>query len=166
MDGFFLTPNTRFHDEMLQGQSDAGALGASKTGQTGKDVINGFAEIVQDKMGGNRDDNRRTDSSKKMREKSLLEKKAKRHKLYLDLAQKAWYRHENELKFQEQIAIARKEVSSAILKQQSIERATGETIELDANPAVLSKAASDLAQAYVFFKIPSARVNARPKVGK
>lgn len=108
----------------------------------------------------------RTDSSKKMREKSLLEKKAKRHKLFMDLAQKAWYRHENELKFQEQIAFARKEVSSAILKQQSIERATGETIELDANPAVLSKAASDLAQAYVFFKIPSARVNARPKVGR
>lgn len=95
-----------------------------------------------------------------------MEKKAKRHKLFLDLAQKAWYKHENELKFQEQIAFARKEVSSAILKQQSIERATGENAELDANPAVLSKAASDLAQAYVFFKIPSARVNPRPKVGR
>lgn len=109
---------------------------------------------------------KRTDASEKKREKLLLEKKAKRHKLFLDLAQKAWYKHENELKFQEQIAFARKEVSSAILKQQSIERATGENAELDANPAVLSKAASDLAQAYVFFKIPSARVNPRPKVGR
>lgn len=108
----------------------------------------------------------RTDSSRKKREKSLMEKRARRHKLFLDLAQKAWYKHENELKFQEQIAFARKEVSSAILKQQSIERATGESARLDANPAVLSKASSDLAQAYVFFKIPSARVNPRPKVGR
>lgn len=108
----------------------------------------------------------RTDSSRKKREKSLMEKRARRHKLFLDLAQKAWYKHENELKFQEQIAFARKEVSSAILKQQSMERATGESARLDANPAVLSKASSDLAQAYVFFKIPSARVNPRPKVGR
>lgn len=108
----------------------------------------------------------RADSSRKNREKLLLEKKAKRHKLFMDLVQKAWYKHENELKFQEQIAFARKEVSSAILKQQSIERATGEPAQLDANPAVLSKASADLAQSYVFFKIPSARVNARPKIGR
>lgn len=108
----------------------------------------------------------RAESARKNREKLLLEKKAKRHKLFMDLAQKAWYKHENELKFQEQIAFARKEVSSAILKQQSMERATGEPAQLDANPAVLSKAASELAQAYVFFKIPSARVNPRPKAGR
>ena len=108
----------------------------------------------------------RAASARKRQEKSLLEKKAKRRKLFMDLAQKAWYKHENELKFQEQIAFARKEVSSAILKQQSMERATGESARLDANPAVLSKASSDLAQAYVFFKIPSARVNPRPKVGR
>lgn len=95
-----------------------------------------------------------------------MEKRAKRRKMFMDLAQKAWYKHENELKFQEQIAFARKEVSSAILKQQSMERATGEPAQLNVNPAVLSKAAADLAQAYVFFKIPSARVNPRPKTGK
>lgn len=116
--------------------------------------------------GGRSRRRKRTDASEKKREKLLLEKKARRHKLFLDLAQKAWYKHENELKFQEQIAFARKEVSSAILKQQSMERATGESARLDANPAVLSKASSDLAQAYVFFKIPSARVNPRPKVGR
>lgn len=108
----------------------------------------------------------RTDSSRKKREKCLLEKRAKRRKMFMDLAQKAWYKHENELKFQEQIAFARKEVSSAILKQQSMERATGEPAQLNVNPSVLSKAATDLAQAYVFFKIPSARVNPRPKTGK
>lgn len=108
----------------------------------------------------------RAASARKRQEKSLLEKKAKRRKLFMDLAQKAWYKHENELKFQEQIAFARKEVSSAILKQHAIERATGEHDELEANPAVLSEAATKWAQSYVFFKIPSARVNPRPKIGK
>lgn len=108
----------------------------------------------------------RADCARKRQEKILLEKKAKRHKLFLDLAQKAWYKHENELEFQQQIAFARKEVSSALLKQHSIERATGEPAELGANPAVLSKASAELAQAYVFFKVPSARVNSRPKTGR
>ena len=82
----------------------------------------------------------------------------------MDLAQKAWYKRENERRYQEQLALGRKEVSSAILRQQAIERATGEHVELDANPSVLSKAATEFAQEYVFFKIPSARINSRPKV--
>lgn len=106
---------------------------------------------------------KRADYARKQQEKNLLEKKAKRRKLFLDLAQKAWYKHENELEFQQQIAFARKEVSSALLKQNSIERATGEPAGLDANPAVLSEASTRLAQSYVFFKIPSARVNPRGK---
>ncbi len=109
---------------------------------------------------------RRKKCDKKREENSFLEKRAKRRKLYMDLEQKAWYKRENERKFQEQIALSRKEVSSAILKQHAMERATGEHVELDANPSVLSKAATDLAQQYVFFKIPSARINPRPKVGK
>ena len=99
---------------------------------------------------------------RKREEKLRWEKKAKRHKLFLDLAQKAWYRRENEREFQEHIAFARKEVSSALLRKQSMERAAGGHMELDANPAVLSEAATELAGNYVFFKIPSARVNPRP----
>lgn len=115
-----------------------------------------------------RNGSRRKNCDKKREENSILEKekRAKRRKLYMDLAQKAWYKRENERRYQEQLALGRKEVSSAILKQQAIERATGEHVELDANPSVLSKAATDLAQEYVFFKIPSARINPRPKIGK
>ena len=69
---------------------------------------------------------------------------------------------ENERELQEHIAFARKEVSSALLRKQSMERAAGGHMELDANPAVLSEAATELAGNYVFFKIPSARVNPRP----
>lgn len=115
---------------------------------------------------GFRNRDRRRDAVRKKKEKSFWEKRAERHKLYMDLAQKAWYRRENERKFQEQIAFGRKEVSSAVLKQHAIERATGEQVELDANPSVLSKAATEFAQDYVFFRIPSARINPRPKTGK
>lgn len=115
---------------------------------------------------GFRNGGKHTDSSKKKKEKGFWEKRAERHKLYMDLAQKAWYRRENERKYQEQIDFGRKEVSSAILKQQAIERATGEHVELDANPSVLSKAATDFTQDYVFFKIPNALMNPKAKVGK
>lgn len=115
---------------------------------------------------GLRDDDRRSKAAKKKKEKSFWEKRAERHKLYMDLALKAWYKRENERKFQERLDLGRKEVSTAILKQHAIERATGEHVELDVNPAVLSKAATEYAQDYVFFKIPSARVNPRPKTGK
>lgn len=109
---------------------------------------------------------KRMESAKKKKEKSFWEKRAERHKLYMDLARKAWYKRENERRFQEKVAFGRKEVSSAILKQQAIERATGEHVELEANPSVLSKAATECAQEYVFFKIPSALINPKPKTGK
>ena len=115
---------------------------------------------------GFRNDDRRKDSGRKKKEKSFWEKRAERHKLYMDLAQKAWYKRENERRFQERIDFGRKEVSSAILKQHAIERATGEHVELDANPSILSEAATESAQEYVFFKIPSALVNPKPKTGK
>lgn len=110
---------------------------------------------------GFRNGGKHTDSAKK-KQKSFWEKRAERHKLYMDLATKTWFNRENERKFQEKVDFARKDVSSAVLKQQSIERATGEKAELEVNPAVLSEAATEFAQDYVFFKIPSALMN--PKV--
>lgn len=131
-------------------------FGASREEYRGESYAMGF-----------RNDNRRTDSAKKKKkEKSFWEKRAERHKLYMDLAKKAWYKRENERRFQEKIDFGRKEVSSALLKQRAIERATGEHVELDANLSVLSKAATECAQEYVFFRIPSALINPKPKTGK
>ncbi len=115
---------------------------------------------------GFRNGGKHTDSSKKKKQKSFWEKRAERHKLYMDLATKAWYKRENEREYQEKIDLGRKEVSSALLRQQAIERATGEKIELGVNPDVLSEAATELAQNYMFFKIPSALLNPKPKTGK
>lgn len=134
-------------------------------GENGKKSCFGEAEEECSRKGKSersRKNDRRSEAARKREEKLRWEKKAKRHKLFLDLAQKAWYRRENEREFQEHIAFARKEVSSALLRKQSMERAAGGHMELDANPAVLSEAATELAGNYVFFKIPSARVNPRP----
>lgn len=115
---------------------------------------------------GFRNGGKHTDSSRKKKQKSFWEKRAERHKLYMDLATKAWYKRENEREYQEKIDLGRKEVSSALLRQQAMERATGEKIELGVNPDVLSQAATELAQNYMFFKIPSALMNPKPKTGK
>lgn len=115
---------------------------------------------------GFRNGGKHTDSAKKKKQKSFWEKRAERHKMYMDLATKAYYKRENEREYQQKIAFGRKEVSSAILRQQAIERATGEKMELGVNPDVLSEAATELAQNYVFFKIPSALMNPKPKPGK
>lgn len=105
-------------------------------------------------------------SAKKNKQKSFWEKRAERHKMYMDLATKAWYQRENEREYQEKIDLGRKEVSSALLRQQALERAAGEEVELGVNPDVLSEAATELAQNFVFFKIPSALTNPKPKTGK
>lgn len=115
---------------------------------------------------GFRNGGKHTDSSRKKKQKSFWEKRAERHKMYMDLATKAWYKRENEREYQQKIALGRKEVSSALLRQQAMERATGEKMELGVNPDVLSEAATELAQNYVFFKIPSALMNPKPKPGK
>lgn len=115
---------------------------------------------------GFRNGGKHTDSAKKKKQKSFWEKRAERHKMYMDLATKAYYKRENEREYQQKIALGRKDVSSALLRQQAIERATGEKVELGVNPDVLSEAATELAQNYVFFKIPSALTNPRPKAGK
>lgn len=110
---------------------------------------------------GFRNGGKHTDSAKKKKQKSFWEKRAERHKMYMDLAQKAWYKRENEREYQETIALHRREVSSAMLRQSALERATGEKVELGVNPDILSEAATELAQNYVFFKIPSALMNRR-----
>lgn len=115
---------------------------------------------------GFRNGGKHTDSAKKNKQKSFWEKRAERHKLYMDLATKAWYQRENEREYQEKIDLGRKEVSSALLRQQALERATGEKVELGVDPDVLSQAAAELAQNFVFFKIPSALTNPKPKAGK
>ncbi len=115
---------------------------------------------------GFRNCGKHTDSAKKKKQKSFWEKRAERHKMYMDLATKAWYKQENEREYQQKIAIGRKEVSSAILRQQVIERATGEKVDLGVNPDVLTEASTELAGSYVFFKIPSALTNSKPKAGK
>lgn len=112
---------------------------------------------------GFRNGGKHTDSAKKKKQKSFWEKRAERHKLYMDLATKAWYKRENEREYREKIDLGRKEVSSALLRQQALERATGEQVELGVNPDILSQAATELAQNYVFFKIPSALINPKPK---
>lgn len=112
---------------------------------------------------GFRNGGKHTDSANKKKQKSFWEKRAERHKMYMDLAQKAWYKHENEREYQETITLRRREVSSAMLRQSALERATGEKVELGVNPDVLSEAATELAQNYVFFKIPSALMNPKPK---
>lgn len=126
-------------------------FGATKEEYRGESFAMGF-----------RNGGKRTDSSKK-KEKGFWEKRAERHKMYMDLAQKAWYKHENERQFQESVARQRKEVSSALLRQWAIERATGEEVDLGVNPSVLSQAATEFAEGYVFFKIPSALMNPKPK---
>lgn len=114
---------------------------------------------------GFRNGGKHTDAAKKKKQKSFWEKRAERHKLYMDLATKAWYKRENEREYQEKIDLGRKEVSSARLRQQALERATGEKVELGVNTDVLSEAATELSQNYVFFKIPSALTNPKPKGG-
>lgn len=104
--------------------------------------------------------------SKKREENLLRDKRARRRKMYMDLAQKAWYKHESERKYQESIDLHRREVSSARLRQWSLERAMGEKAELGVNPSVLSEAATEFTQGYVFFKIPSARLNAKSRTSK
>lgn len=115
---------------------------------------------------GFRNGGKHTDSAKKKNQKSFWEKRAERHKLYMDLATKAWYKRENEQEYQEKIDLGRKEVSNALLRQQALERATGEKVELGVNTDVLSAASAELAQNYVFFKIPSALMNPKPKPTK
>ena len=115
---------------------------------------------------GFRNGGKHTDSAKKKKQKSFWEKRAERHKMYMDLAQKAWYKHENEQQYRETIDIQRKEVSSALLTQWAMEQITGEEVELGVNPCVLSQAATDFAQGYVFFKIPSTLINPRTKINK
>lgn len=112
---------------------------------------------------GFRNGGKHTDSAKKKKQKSFWEKRAERHKLYMDLATKAWYKRENQREYQEKIDLGRKEVSSARLRQQAMERATGEKVALGVNTDVLAEAATELSQNYVFFKIPSALTNPKPK---
>lgn len=130
-------------------------FGATKQEYRGESFAMGF-----------RNGGKRTESSKKKKEKSFWEKRAERHKMYMDLAQKAWYKHENEQQYRETIDIQRKEVSSALLTQWAMEQITGEEVELGVNPCVLSQAATDFAQGYVFFKIPNALINPRTKINK
>lgn len=176
MNGFLFTPMTRFNAEALDYMKNAGRADGQTAG-TESEGTGSFADTVQDKIirkeqqaaemvfrAGN-SGGKRTDCTKKKRQKSFWEKRAERHKLYMDLATKAWYKRENERKYQENIDLARKEVSSAILRQQAMERATGEKVELGVNPDVLSEAATELAQNYIFFKIPSALVNPKAKGG-
>lgn len=115
---------------------------------------------------GFRNGGKHTDSAKKKKQKSFWEKRAERHKLYMDLATKAWYKRENQREYQEKIDLGRKEVSSARLRQQAMERATGERVALGVNTDVLAEAATELSQNYVFFKIPSVLTNPKPKTGK
>lgn len=170
MSGFFFTPITRFYAEMMQG------MGSTGSGvYAGNEADGSFFGTVQDKLSqmengqgsfrmGFRNSGKRAESKKK--EEGFWDKRARRRKMYMDLAQKAWYKHESERKYQESIDLHRRELSSARLQQWSLERATGEKVELDVNPSVLSEAATEFAQEYVFFKIPSALLNAKPKTSK
>lgn len=192
MSGFLFTPMTRFYAEAMEYMKNAGGKASGeRTGSAGNAPGTGgatgspaggretgtgsFAGTVQEQLArkeyrgesfpmGFRNGGKHTDSAKKKKQKSFWEKRAERHKMYMDLATKAWYRRENEREFQEKIALGRKEVSSAILRQQAMERATGEKCELGVNPDVLSEAATELAQSYVFFKIPSALTNPKSRM--
>lgn len=164
MNGFLFTPMAQSYAESLGCMKNAdGTSRAHDFGAAGGDDRERRFQM------GCRGGRRRADAAKKRKQKqqqkSYWEKRAERRKLYMDLATKAWYRRENERQYQEQIALGRKEVSSAVLRQQAMERAIGTKTALGVNPDVLSEAATDLAQNYVFFKIPSARMNPKAKGG-
>ena len=82
------------------------------------------------------------------------EKRKKRHREYLLLLEKLWLKREMEQDYLDEIATCRREIQSRMLQCYAIERATGEEQELDINPCVLSKAATEYAQKFVFFKLP------------
>ena len=82
------------------------------------------------------------------------EKRKKRHREYLLLCEKLWLKREMEQDYLDEIAECRREIQSRMLQCYAIERATGEEQELDINPCVLSKAATEYAQKFVFFKLP------------
>lgn len=82
------------------------------------------------------------------------EKRKKKHKEYLLLLEKLWLKREMEQDYLDEIADCRREIQSRMLQCYAIERATGEEQELGINPCVLSKAATEYAQKFVFFKLP------------
>ena len=82
------------------------------------------------------------------------EKRKRKHKEYLLLLEKLWLKREREQDYLDEIAACRREIQSRLLQCYAIERATGEEQELGINPCVLSKAATEYAQNYIFFKLP------------
>ena len=82
------------------------------------------------------------------------EKRKKKHKEYLLLCEKLWLKRQREQDYLEEIATCRRQIQSRMLQCYTMERATGEKQELDINPCVLSKAATEFAQNFIFFKIP------------
>ncbi|MDE5940058.1 MAG: hypothetical protein K2H37_13400 [Lachnospiraceae bacterium] len=166
MNGYLFTPMAQSYAESSGYMKNADGTGrAHDFGAAGGDDRD--RRFQMECRGGRRraDAAKKRKKKQKQQQKSYWEKRAERRKLYMDLATKAWYKRENERQYQEQIALGRKEVSSAVLRQQAMERATGTKTALGVNPDVLSEAATDLAQSYVFFKIPSARMNPKAKGG-
>ncbi len=102
-------------------------------------------------------DNRSRRLAEQQREKAAeAEKRRKKHKEYLMLCEKLWLKREREQDYLDEIAACRRQISSRMLQCYAIERATGEKQELDVDLSVLSKAATEFAQNFIFFKIPSA----------
>ena len=82
------------------------------------------------------------------------EKRKKRHREYLLLLEKLWLKREREQDYLDEIATCRRQIQSRLLQCYAIERATGEEQELEINPCVLSQAATEYAQNFIFFKLP------------
>ncbi len=83
------------------------------------------------------------------------EKRKKKRREYLELCEKLWLKREREQDYLDEIARCRSQIRSRLLQCQTIERATGEKQELRINPSVLSHAAAEFAQDFIFLKLPA-----------
>ena len=99
-------------------------------------------------------DNKAKRHAEKRNEEDFWEKRKKRHEEYMELCEKLWLKRENEQKYLDRIAYYKSLVHSNMIQAQAIERATGIQQDWDTDPSILSKAAAELAQDFIFFKIP------------
>ena len=99
-------------------------------------------------------DNRAKRQAEERNKPDFWELRKKRHKEYMLFCEKLWLKREKEQDYLDEIATCRQQIQSRMLQCFAIERATGEKQELDINPCVLSKAATEFAQNFIFLKIP------------
>ena len=99
-------------------------------------------------------DNKAKRQAEKRNEEDFWEKRKKRHKEYMEFCEKLWLKRENEQRYLDRIAYYKSLIRSNRIQAQAIEQATGIKQDWDTDPSILSTAAAELAQDFIFFKIP------------